>query len=211
METDPWTPPDTIDFNIETPRLVVRAYVLEDAPALSAAITESRDGHLLPWMSWANEEPSLNAQTAYIENAIALIDDPKRFGVESTGTGIFDKNSGELLGASGMHALDPQTRSASTGYWVRRSATGQGFSEEATRHVFSWAFSPQDQGGMGLDHMFIECAEENSASRRTIEKLQITFDGTLRHADYLPGFGVSTTLRWSVLAKEWDRSTHSIG
>ncbi|MEO0877546.1 MAG: N-acetyltransferase, partial [Bacteroidota bacterium] len=43
-------------YRIETERLVIRCYQPKDAELLKRSIDESLE-HLLPWMTWAKNEP----------------------------------------------------------------------------------------------------------------------------------------------------------
>ena len=43
-------------YRIQTPRLVIRCWDPKDAPLLKQAVDDNID-HLLPWMSWARQEP----------------------------------------------------------------------------------------------------------------------------------------------------------
>ncbi len=50
-------------YRIETDRLILRCYRLEDASMVSEAIGKSLD-HLRPWMPWAKNHPEDSASTS---------------------------------------------------------------------------------------------------------------------------------------------------
>jgi len=195
-------------LRIETPRLIIRGYELTDAPALFEAVNASRE-HLLPWMPWARDGHTDLAATAhYLTTQIMNVRDPKTFTCVSLG--IFDRQSGRLLGATGIHGVHRDTAGAETGYWIRADAAGKGFAPEATAHLLSWAFRGQADGGMGLRRIVIYCSGENVKSRRIPEKLGLRLEVQQREDFFVLGAGVTARLGWGVLAREWDCDRHRL-
>lgn len=197
-----WVPPDPLLVRIETPRLVVRSYEIEDSAALYEAISSCRD-HLLPWMAWAKDGHKDVAETThYISSQIVAARQLASF--HALGIGIFDKATGRVLGGTGIHGVHRDTASAEVGYWVRRDATRAGICTEATAHVLSWALGPRDTGGLQLQRIIIYCSAANTASRRVPEKLGLRQEVLQRRDFHVPGFGCTDRLGWGVLAEEWD-------
>ena len=195
-------------IRFETPRLLVRSYELTDAEALFEAVSSSRE-HLLPWMAWAREGHTDAASSAhYITGQILAMRDSKAFG--NVGVGIFDKQSGRLLGGTGVHGVHRDTASAETGYWVRADATNRGVCTEATAGVLSWALGEQEMGGLGLRRVVIYCSAANAPSRRVPEKLGLRAEVMQRQDYFVPGIGCTDRLGWGVLAEEWDCRRHAI-
>ena len=127
-----WSAPDLVRCHLESPRLTVRAYRLEDAEAVFHAVNDYRE-HLLPWMPWARGHRQMADTVKYIaEQIIATTAGPLFTGI---GVGIFERASGEFLGGTGVHDVRPDTASCETGYWIRGDRCGQGFAAEACRHV----------------------------------------------------------------------------
>jgi RimJ/RimL family protein N-acetyltransferase len=203
-----WTPPETIPCYLETERLIVRAYTIDDAPALFEAVNDSRDDHLLPWMShWADKgHRTIEFSTKYVcEQAVALQDTS---GFNNVGTGIFEKSTGRFVGGSGVHDVRRDTASCETGYWIRRDAIGNGYALEACARTISWALQSQDKGGLGLNRVRLYCANGNTHSAKLISKLGITPE-VMQRADYfVPTIGLTDRLGWGVLASEWDCDKH---
>lgn len=207
-----WSPPSQMPLRIETPRLVIRGYELSDAPALFEAINASRE-HLLPWMPWARDgHTDLAATTHYLTTQIMNVRDLTAFA--SVSLGIFDRASGCLLGATGIHGVHRDTAGAETGYWIRADAAGNGFAPEATAHLLSWAFRAQTQdgsdGGMGLRRIVIYCSSQNVKSRRVPEKLGLRMEVQQREDFFVLGLGVTDRLGWGVVAEEWDCERHRV-
>ncbi len=203
-----WTPPEQITCHLETERLIVRSYTLDDTQAMFDAVNDSRDEHLLPWMChWADKgHRTIEDSTKYVcEQHLAILT-PATF--NNVGTGIFEKSSGRFIGGSGIHDLRRETASCETGYWIRRDAIGNGYAREACARTISWALQAQDQGGLGLNRVRLYCASDNTHSANLIEQLGITKEVEQREDYFIPTIGLTTRLGWGVLAEEWDCQNH---
>lgn len=200
-----WTAPNPIRADLESERLSIRAYTLADAPALFDAVRTSLD-HLLPWMQWAPGHTSIEFTTRYVaEQALAL---GAGEGFTNIGIGIFEKDTGELVGGTGVHDVRRDTASCETGYWVRYDKAGLGYATEACGRVLSWALGDPNAGGLGLRRVRVYCSSKNAASSRVPTKLELTPEVHQRDDYYIPGLGVTDRLGWGVLAHEWDCEHH---
>ncbi|MCA9302612.1 MAG: GNAT family N-acetyltransferase [Phycisphaerales bacterium] len=203
-----WTPPEKLTCHLETPRLIVRAYTIDDAQSVFEAVNDSRDEHLLPWMShWAETgHRTIEFSTKYVCDQALALQNPASF--NNVGTGIFEKSTGRFVGGSGVHDIRRDTASCETGYWIRRDAIGHGYALEACAHTITWALQTQDRGGLGLNRVRIYCAGDNIHSANLIAKLGITPE-VMQRADYfIPTIGLTDRLGWGVLASEWDCDHH---
>ena len=201
-----WTAPDPLPVRVETPRLVLRVYELDDAPALFEAVSTGRDA-LLPWMVWARDTHRDQAETThFITSKMMDLRDPGK--LDNVVLGVFERESGRLVGGTGIHGISRDTASAEAGYWIRGDARGRGYATEAARHAISWALRPQAEGGMGFRRVRIYCSAANAPSRRVIEKLGIRQEVHQREDFFVPGVGVTDRLGWGVMAGEWDCHEH---
>jgi RimJ/RimL family protein N-acetyltransferase len=150
---------------IETPRLLLRPYVPEDAEDLGRAITESLD-LLLPWMPWAKVEPQpVEQKREMILSWNKSWDDGKDFVFA-----IFTKN-GEFAGSTGLHPrVGP--RALETGYWIRKKFQRKGYATEAAYAMTKTAFLFSD-----IDRMVIRCDAANGISAMIPRKLGYKFIG----------------------------------
>jgi RimJ/RimL family protein N-acetyltransferase len=161
-------------YRIETERLVLRPWALEDAPALGAALAQSRE-HLLPWMAWARDEPAPRA---------ALLDRIRRFRAQfDLGTdfvlGIFDRESGAVVGGTGLHhRVGPLA--AEIGYWVHVDHVGRGIATEVAA-----ALTQVGLGPLPYLKLEIRVVPENRASAAIPRRLGYRLDGLLR--SHVPG------------------------
>ncbi len=202
-----WKAPDPLTCTLESDRLIIRSYRLEDAQEVFDAINDSRDGHLLPWMPWCKDNHrTLESTTKYICEQSLALGNPATF--NNVGTGIFCKDTGRFLGGSGVHDIRKDTASCETGYWIRRDAIGNGYAREACARTISWALGSQTKGGLGLRRVRIYTSDKNEASSKLIEKLDITAEVHQRDDYYIEGIGCTTRLGWGVLASEWDCEKH---
>ena len=203
-----WTAPVPVRCQIETPRLVIRPYRLDEARRVNSIINATRDT-LLPWMPWARSQHAEVAGTAkYIAEHLLAQNAGPTFA--SIGVGIFERGSGEFLGGTGVHDVRTDTASCETGYWIRGDWCGQGYATEACRHVISWAFLDQSAGGLGLRRVRIYCSAANAASRRIPEKLGLRQEVCQREDYYVESVGLTDRLGWGVMAHEWDTARHAM-
>ncbi|HRE02394.1 MAG TPA: GNAT family N-acetyltransferase, partial [Ilumatobacteraceae bacterium] len=119
---------------IETERLVLRRWRVEDMPLLRAAITASIE-HLRPWMPWVQHEPVSDA------DRVALIESWEqrwRDGIDFT-MGVFLRDpdgvapgaGGEIsIGGSGLHRRG-EPDSLEIGYWIHSDHIRHGYAREA--------------------------------------------------------------------------------
>lgn len=203
-----WTPPDPVPLPIETPRLVVRPYEPRDAEALHRVVDGCRES-LLPWLPWAREDHrDAERSLQFIINNRMTLRDTTTLG--HIVLGVFDRETGDLLGGHGIHDIRRDTASCETGYWLAPHARGKGLITEATAHVLSWCLCPQAERGMGLARVRVYCSSENAPSRRVLDRLGLTPEVHQRRDYCIEGVGVTDRLGWGVLADEWDCNRHAM-
>jgi ribosomal-protein-serine acetyltransferase len=161
-------------------RVIVRPYRLEDAEALYEAVEESRD-HIRPWLPWADAHQSLDETRDFIIRSMAnwLLR-------ESFDLGIWNHESGTLLGGIGFHPRDWELPYFEIGYWLRQSAEGHGYMAEAVRLLTDFLFAH-----LGAQRVEIRCNAQNTRSAAVAQRLGFIQDGRLRqarqNADGTPG------------------------
>ncbi len=203
-----WKEPATLDLRVETPRLVIRPYELDDAPMVYEAVNACRES-LLPWMPWARTEHHEIASTIhYLSKQMMRLRKP--FTIDGVGIGIFSKSTNEFLGGTGFHDLRRDTASVEIGYWVRGDRRNHGVCTESTAHWLSRLLAPQDAGGLGLRRVRIYCSGDNRASSRVPEKLGLRAEVMQRGDYYVPHHGVTDRLGWGVMHDEWDCENHKV-
>lgn len=83
--------------------------------------------------------------------------------------------------------------SAELGFWLKRAAWGRGYATEAARHLIDWGFQTQ-----GLHRIWAECAADNPASARVLEKAGMRLEGRLREHRWIQDH-YRTSLIYAVL------------
>ncbi|WP_376795201.1 GNAT family N-acetyltransferase [Thermogemmatispora sp.] len=186
------------DFEaLEGQRVLVRPYREEDAPALFEAIEESR-AHLRPWMPWANEHQRLEETRDWInrQRAAWLLR-------EMYSCTVLERANGHLVGGIGLKPHDWQARVFEIGYWLRATATGQGYMTEATQLVTSFALTR-----LQANRVFIRCDERNERSAAVARRLGFVFEGCLRNESVAPDGQLRNTLVFSLTPADRWQAAH---
>jgi RimJ/RimL family protein N-acetyltransferase len=163
-------------YRIETERLVVRCYEPRDAPLTKDAVDSSRE-HLRPWMPWADNDPiTLEQQMDLLRLFRSEFDAGENFAY-----GIFSADETEQVGGTGLHPrIGPG--GLEIGYFVRVSATRQGYITESTAALTRVGFEIAE-----ADRIEIRIEPGNDASMGIPRKLGFIEEATLKRR--LPGRG----------------------
>lgn len=169
---------------IVTDRLVIREPRFGDGAAIHEAKEETFES-LNKWMNWAKkrstvEEDEIVAREAHI----------RFLQKEDLTLYAFDKQTGNLVGGTGLHRFDWEHRIIEIGYWYRQSAQGKGFATEGTKALIRYAFD-----ALEAKKIVIVCSKGNDASKRVIEKSGFEFEYTVHDEDLLPD-GTMTDKHW---------------
>jgi ribosomal-protein-serine acetyltransferase len=154
--------------------LVVRPWTLADAPALTRAVTESRE-HLLPWMPWAAFEPVSGAtRLAYLRDAIA--------GEAAGGDRLRGYFLGDVVvGSGGLHQRIG-AGGLEIGYWVHRDHTRRGIATAGVHALVAEAFADP-----AIDRVEILHDRANAASGRVAAAAGFTLVGDHPRPAVAPG------------------------
>src|SRR5260221_6676584 len=123
--------------SIDTERLRLRPPRAGDGALLYAAVAESLPElrRFLAALPWVATEQSPEASERYCRNAQANFLARKDLPFL-----LFEKSTGQLLGATGLHRIAWDTPKAEVGYWVRTSRSGNGFICDAVTAMTAYAF-----------------------------------------------------------------------
>lgn len=171
--------------SIETQRLHLRPPQVGDGPAVFEAVAESLAElrEFLVSLPWAAAEPNAESSEAWCRNAqanfVARRDMPFLF---------FERSTGLLLGASGLHRPVWTTPKLEVGYWVRTSRRGNGFVAEAVSALTQYAFQHVRAARVEL-----VTDETNVRARRVAERCQFVLEGVLRHERRAPDGSLRNT------------------
>ncbi len=152
---------------IDHPRFVLRCRDEADAPRFREVIDRNLD-HLRRFMPWARDEPRSLAELS------ARIRDARNSFVrgEEWQFGIFTPDEARVLGAIGLHrGAAPGTMEI--GFWLCRSAEGQGIVTEATRLLTNLALTT-----LGAARVEIRCDVLNERSAAVPRRLGFALEDT---------------------------------
>ena len=153
-------------------RVLLRPYQAGDGIALYEAVDESRE-HILPWMPWGDQNGSPADSEASVRKWQA-----KWILREDLALGVWDRATGRYLGGSGLHRIDWSVPSFEIGYWLRRTAVGNGYMTEAAWLLCRFAFEE-----LSAQRVFIRCGAGNLRSAAIPQRLGFVHEGAMRNAN----------------------------
>ena len=168
---------------LQSERITIRPYQLEDAEEINVAVAESR-GTLAPWLPWSQGHRTVDATRDFIIRSTALW--LLREGFNAT---IWENASGSFLGGIGVHPRDWEIRSFEIGYWLRDSAVGHGYMTEAVRLITDELF-----GTLQANRVSIRCDARNDRSAAIPRRLGFVQEARLRKDSRAPDGTLRDTL-----------------
>ena len=153
----------------ETARLTLRCPRPGDGAEYHAAVLDSLP-ELRPWLRWSVPTPALEEDEARMRHAQVMF--LQRADLWFL---MFLKETGALIGSSGLHYPDWSVPSFEIGYWVRTPYAGKGYATEATIGLRDFAF-----GVLGARRLQIVCSTQNAQSAAVARRAGFELEGTLR-------------------------------
>lgn len=157
-------------YRDEARYLELRPWAFADVDALMEAVTKSLP-ELQAFMPWAHLPITRPGEYALVAKFQADYHAGREYVL-----GMFSA-SGEVLGGVGLHprvVLNP--RALEVGYWCHSAHSGKGWTTLAVRMLTVLAFDH-----FGCDRLQVTHDEENTASRRVVEKCGFSFEGVARN------------------------------
>ena len=155
--------------SFESERLLIRAPKREDAAQSYEAVMNSLEA-FRPWLPFAQKAPDLKETEAELIEAAANFKLRKDLRLH-----FFSKETGTLIGSSGLHRIDWEVRKFEIGYWVDNRFEGKGYVTEAVERITRFAFEELE-----ANRVEIRCDPENVRSRAVAERLDFELEGILR-------------------------------
>ena len=153
-----------MDMEVRSERLVLRAWRLEDAPAVAAAC---QDADIARWLALVPEPYTEEDARFYIRDCL------RGAGEDRAPFAITDSETGEVIGSIEMRIN--RLRTGHVGYWLAPEARGRGLTSEALLALSRWGFQE-----LGLGRVELVTDPDNIASQRVAEKAGFTREATLR-------------------------------
>ncbi len=181
-------------------RVIVRPHRLDDFDELWKALQESRD-QIRPWLPFADQ--SADELHDWLAHVVA-----KWITRESLGMGIVERERGRLVGNIGLMIRNWDIGSFEIGYWLRSSASGNGYMTEATRLVTDFAFDK-----LNANRVMIRCDADNARSAAVPRRLGFTQEGRLRRDSRATNGSICDTLVFSLIREDprWPAQTQTGG
>lgn len=150
--------------------ILIRPFAPDDRTSLYAAVRESIES-VGQWMAWCHAGYSIDDTDVWI----SLCQTKWRSGADRE-FGIFDAETGAVLGCVGVNQISSADNLANLGYWVRASRVGRGVASTAARMAARFAFQE-----LKLSRLEVVAREDNLASRRVAEKIGCQFECIARN------------------------------
>lgn len=178
---------------IEGERVVLRAYQPGDGERFFAALEEDRSD-LDQWMAWPGSmHKTPDEAESYVRNMAG-----KWLTREALIMGIFSKDEQTLYGGTGFHGFDWKVPSLEIGWFLRKSARGQGIAAEAVRLCCAIAFEHA-----GANRVWGTVDVLNDRSWRLFERVGFAREAHLRGECRDHHGVVRDTFVYAMLAREW--------
>lgn len=173
-----------------TPRLQLRPMVPQEARELLAVVAASR-AELGLFMGWPRDMHDIEHARRFVRigREAWLLERTVRLGV-------FERETGALLGNVELDGVDLRRAQAEIGYWIRSDRARRGYATEAARAMLRYAFET-----LKLHKVRADVAVGNHGSARVLEKLGFVREGTLRE-DRPIGTVWCDHWRYGLLARE---------
>ncbi|MDZ4672786.1 MAG: GNAT family N-acetyltransferase [Phototrophicales bacterium] len=146
--------------------------------------------YLAKWQNWPRTLLSLDDMYRMIEHSDLKIS--QNNGFDST---IFYR--GQIVGKIGLVYITRETHTTEIGYWQAKNAQGKGIMTRAAHIVTSFALIT-----MGLERVYIRCAEANVRSAAIPVRLGYTYEGVLPEQVWIHKKFYSE-VRFVMTAKTW--------
>ena len=111
---------------------------------------------------------------------------------------IRDKKTNRFLGTVDLHRLRTYSAAVEIGYWLRESATGNGYCQEAIGLLESVAFKA------GVNRLEMSIDELNTKSNKVAHACGYHLDGVMRQGSWIPDLNKLNDYNvYSKLKSEW--------
>ncbi len=155
-----------------TERLMLRKRSHGDDTAIWETVNDNRD-FLREYLFWVDGTTSFSDVYAATDMFARFWDDDTEWCYD-----IFCRSDNRLIGCIGAHRINFMNQSAELGYWLSRSATGNGYMTEAVEALEKELFEK------GLHRLAILCDEHNHASAAVAKRAGYDLESIAKEALY---------------------------
>jgi len=177
------------DVQLETSHLILRRNKKEDAKQIHENVRRPEDR---PWVYAIKDSHKLQDSIDWIEK-----NHEKWESREAFQFAITLKETGEVIGGSGIHSINWDHRRAEVGYLIRRQDRNKGYATEVVKALLDYAFNE-----LKLNKISAKMYAVNEVSAKVVEKCGFKLEGTFRKELYKDGI-YHDELRYGLLRKEF--------
>ena len=174
---------------IETERLILRRYVMEDAEDMYK--NWASDPEVTRFLTWPTHT-SVEVTRGILGDWIPRYAEGKTYN-----WGITLKGDDHVIGNIAVVSRDEATFSVEIGYCLGRAYWGRGIMPEALKAVIDYLFEEEEE----LNRVYATHDPRNEKSGRVMQKAGMHFDGVLR-ASKKNNLGIHDTAYYSVLRSD---------
>jgi ribosomal-protein-alanine N-acetyltransferase len=174
---------------IESKRLILRDFRIEDWKAVHEYAKDPRAVAHLPW-----GPNSVDQTIEFVRKTIEDAARPNRWTFELA---IVLRDEDRLIGGTGLRLSGTPNRDAGMGYVVHPAFWGRGIASETASAIIEFGFRK-----CGLHRIWAECDPANAASARVLEKVGMIREGLLRQHKWYKEDWRDSYL-YSILYPEW--------
>ncbi len=185
-----------IPMPIITPRLKMRPLQSGDGEMILQYKRESWS-ELMRWGIWVHH-PHIETRTAQDDESFCTQKYEKFQKGEDITLLALDKQTGNMIGAGGLHKCDWNIPMFTLGFHVHSNKTGKGYGTEIATALTKYAFEALSASRVATYH-----ADGNIGSRRVIEKMGFIKEGVLRKCHNLWDRGVVDEHHFGLLKGEF--------
>ena len=179
---------------IETKRLILRPFMVEDAPAVFE--TWASDPEATKYMSW-HAHQSIKDTEDYMAFVREMYE--KKSGGDWA---ITLKDTGKVIGSMGAYIENERAKSVNSGYIIARDYWRQGYTSEAYSALIDYLFRETEVLRIEAYHDI-----QNIGSGAVMRKCGLAYEGTSRAAE-ANNTGICDVARYAILKDDYLKKEH---
>ena len=178
---------------IETERLILRQFTMEDADAMFR--NWCNDDEVTRYLTWPTHE-SVEITKMVLSDWTSHYAEPDYYQWAI----VLKENGSEPIGSIGVVRINPATECAEIGYCMSRAHWRKGIMPEALNALVDFLFDE-----VGFNRIEATHAADNPASGRVMEKAGLRYEGTLRQSGKCSA-GIVDMVWRAILKQDWRES-----
>jgi ribosomal-protein-alanine N-acetyltransferase len=159
----------------ETERLILRKIRQSD---LEAIFNYCQNPNVARYVAWQPHQSIADSQK-YIDFALSCYE---KGSLDPMAIVLKNDPAGKMIGAVGLMAASPRNRTYELAYVIAEEHWGKGIVVEAAKPLINYGFK-----NFAIERLQSRCDILNPNSARVMEKLGMTYEGTLKASMYLKG------------------------